>query len=211
MDELIEKIKSNIFRLPIKQAHQEIAPYRKNTPDSLNYDKEIKYAAVLLLLFPFKSELSTIFIHRANYKGVHSDQIGLPGGQYEIKDDNMGQTALRETEEELGIPSKKIHLIEKLSDIYIPPSNFEVKPYIGFINELSEIKLDKREVSGYFIVPLKELLKPDTIKTRQVMPSDSHLKMKVPCFVYKEKIIWGATAMIINEFRYLLSFDRQSH
>lgn len=198
----INKINSYKSQLPIEKAHLEVAPLRENKLSLLD-NKRIKYSAVLLLLFPFKSEIATVLIHRTKYNGAHSNEISLPGGKYEKSDINYRQTAIRETKEELGIPPKDIHIIRPLSNIYIPVSNFQITPFIGYMNATPEIIPQEREVADYFALPLKELMKVNSIQKRKVQASKQSI-MKVPCFVFENHIIWGATAMILNEFRYLI-------
>lgn len=198
----INKINSYKSQFPIEKAHLEVAPLRENKLSLLD-NKRIKYSAVLLLLFPFKNEIATVLIHRTKYNGAHSNEISLPGGKYEKSDINYRQTAIRETKEELGIPPKDIHIIRPLSNIYIPVSNFQITPFIGYMNATPEIIPQEREVADYFALPLKELMKVNSIQKRKVQASKQSI-MKVPCFVFENHIIWGATAMILNEFRYLI-------
>jgi len=95
-----------------------------------------KKSAVLALLYPNEAqELQMVFMLRKTYKGVHSNQIGFPGGKVEKEDNNLLATALRETFEEVGVPSNTIQIITTLTETYIPPSNFLVQPFLGICQE----------------------------------------------------------------------------
>ena len=115
--------------LPGHVAHAELAPYRKSNAHYLK-DIKPKLASTLVLLFPDKNNiLHFVLIKRPQYNGVHSNQYALPGGKKE-GNENKKETALRETQEEIGIKRDKIQIIGKLSEIYVPPSNFLIFPFI---------------------------------------------------------------------------------
>ena len=92
-----------------------------------------KKAAVLAVFYPNKNhQTSILLIERAHYNGTHSSQVSFPGGKVEASDKNLEETALRETFEEVGASKKDIEIIRQLTEVYIPPSNFLVTPFIGF-------------------------------------------------------------------------------
>ena len=206
INQIKKQIAANRFMLPVSKAHNEMAPHRKNNISVLD-QKNIKYAAVLMLLFPYRNTVSTIFIHRARYEGIHSNQIAFPGGKYEKQDGSYFQTALRETEEELGIPSDNIHKIIQLSNIYIPVSNFQITPFLGVTHGLPEIIPDKREINDYFTAPIEAFFQKNAVKNKEVKAGPEQ-SIVVPCFVFNHNIIWGATAMILNEARYLIGSSK---
>ena len=87
---------------------------------------DYRRAGVMALFYPGPDQLAhMLFILRNTYPGVHSSQIGFPGGQQEKSDRDLLHTALRETEEEVGVPAGRICPIRSLSRVYIPPSNFD--------------------------------------------------------------------------------------
>ena len=130
-------------------AHAKMAPLER-----ISYLKEENYqennprqAAVLMLFYPKNKQTHLALIVRNTYPGVHSSQIGFPGGKVEESDFNLEETALRETHEEVGINREKVEIIKSFSQIYIPPSNFLVAPFMGisqqeltFVPDLHEVK-----------------------------------------------------------------------
>src|SRR5690606_2103754 len=96
-------------------------------------DLNPKKAGVLALFYPKKSETFLVLIVRTS-RGIHSSQVAFPGGKFEEQDRDLSHTAVRETEEEIGISQQKIKLVTHLSEIYVPPSNFSVHPFIGHLD-----------------------------------------------------------------------------
>lgn len=156
--------------------------------------------AVLILLFPSDGQLSLIFMQRPEYNGVHSGQISFPGGKEEETDTSLIDTALRESKEEVGILPATITIAGTLTPLYIPPSNFHITPVVGFTRLTPLFDADPEEVASLIIIPLNHFLQPDAIKVRSVKTGFG-VTMKVPAFTFNGKTIWGATAMILNEFR----------
>lgn len=177
---------------------------RLNYDNTWQHDSAPRKSAVLILLFPDGQDIKTIFIQRNIYDGVHSGQIAFPGGRYEIFDENLVNTALRETEEEVGVPQKDVNPIGHLTEIYIPPSNFDVLPVIGWTPKTPRIKIDPIEVSSAFCVSLSALLDPASKSMKEILMATEQ-RLEVPCFVINGKIIWGATSMILNEFTEIVS------
>lgn len=158
--------------------------------------------AVLMLFYPHSDGTFVPFIKRPAYEGVHSGQIAFPGGKYEENDGSLDRTALRETEEEIGIDSKKIEIIGKLTEVYIPPSNFMVHPYVGFTSSQPKFVPDPFEVERIIECPFEHLLDKNNRKIGPVA-SSSGMILKAPYFDVDKEIVWGATAMILGEFTYL--------
>jgi len=184
-------------RLPGKAAHQRLMPVtRKNFPASPNLSKAIP-SSVLILFYPKNEQPHTVFIQRPKYNGVHSGQIAFPGGKAEVSDINMQHTALRETGEEIGVNTDDIVIIGGLSQLYIPPSNFIVSPFVGYLNYKPEFFPEVKEVKEIVTVGLDELMNEKNFQMRNIEALG--LKYEVPCFYVKEKVIWGATSMIVNE------------
>ena len=110
-------------------------PSRIKTLKSLKIPSSAKTASVILLFYPDqKNQPRFVLILRNTYKGVHSNQIGFPGGKIEKKDTSLFDTALRECEEEIGVVKNDIFKVRKLSPVYIPPSNYNVHPFVGYID-----------------------------------------------------------------------------
>lgn len=158
-----------------------------------------KQAAVMICLYRQKKDLFLPVMVRTSDGGPHSGQISLPGGAFELdKDQSLTETALRETEEEIGIPSQDIDIAGMLSPLYIPVSDFLVQPVVGQLDKLPIFKIDHSEVHRIVEVPIKALL-----DSRNQTDFKFHYKEKEitsPAFNIGKDRIWGATAMILTEF-----------
>ncbi len=196
----IPKIEKKI--LLASDAHAKMAPLeRVSFLKEMNYaDKNPREAAVLMLLYPKSSQTHLALIVRNSYPGVHSSQIGFPGGKVEIEDIDLAHTALRETHEEVGIPSDKITVIKPFSKIYIPPSNFLVSPFLGISNEELSFIPDNNEVKRVLEFPLVEFLDDKTI-TKVRMTTSYATDIEVPAFMVEKYLVWGATAMMMSELK----------
>lgn len=161
-------------------------------------------SAVLILLYPIGNSINTILIQRPLYDGVHSGQIAFPGGKFEENDLLLENTALREANEEIGISTDNIQLIGSLTDVYISPSNFLVKPFVGFVHELSELKADSYEVSQIIHSDLFSL-NNESIKGIKTIEHSNGFKIKTPYYEVEGFTVWGATAMMISELNAVVS------
>lgn len=166
--------------------------------------KNVRYAAVMMLLYPAENgTLHFCLIQRTTYEGKHSGQISLPGGKKEKNDSDFWATALRETEEEIGIDSKKIKLITSLSSTYIPPSNFYVYPYLAVVDHRPLFTIEKKEVDHLIEIPITDLLDTKSMTTEPIKAS--YMKeIEVPVFLFHPYKVWGATAMILAEAREMI-------
>ncbi len=161
-------------------------------------------AAVLALFYPNANmETCLILILRKTYKGVHSAQIGFPGGKFEEEDIDLKATALRETEEEVGVSRETVSVLKELTEVYIPPSNFFVQPFIGITPKTPNFKAQEDEVEALIEVPLSHFM-DDAIITNQVLTTSYATNIDVPGFLLNDHVVWGATAMMLNEVRELL-------
>ncbi|MCF6365403.1 MAG: CoA pyrophosphatase [Bacteroidales bacterium] len=159
--------------------------------------KNIKKSAVLILLFSEKDEIYISFIKRVSDGSKHSGQIALPGGKFEKEDKSLIKTAIRETEEEIGVNSNDVKILGKLTSLFIPVSNYDVQPVVGYINYKPEFKRNVDEVDEIYSVKLKELINAYTVcKTFEVQKE----KITAPFYILNGIEIWGATAMILSEF-----------
>ena len=144
-----------------------------------------------------------VLILRKTYKGVHSAQIGFPGGKYENVDNSLNDTALRETEEEIGVLRNTVSVLKKLTEVYIPPSNFFVQPYLGITKNTPNFILQKEEVEMLIEVPLIHFM-DDTVKISQNLTTSYSKNIEVPAFLLNNHLVWGATAMMLSEVREIL-------
>lgn len=188
--------------LPGLESHKKMAPknriHKDYEPEPINSVK----SAVLILLSPDKQNGGFRFplILRKKDNSVHSGQVSLPGGRYEKQDENLSRTALREAEEEIAANSDDVHLLNRLSPLYIPVSNFTVYPFIGF-TQSPDYRPEPREVEDILSLPLKELVRAS--KETKLIYTRSY-QVEAPFFVFEKIKIWGATAMILQEFKDIL-------
>jgi len=159
-------------------------------------------AGVLILLFPKNEEWQIALTQRtskyANDK--HKGQMSFPGGKMEASDKDIIETALRETEEEIGVGRHKINVLGKLTTLYIPVSNFLVQPVIGYVEKEPEFKLEENEVEELVSSSVKVICSVDVRKKKNLSISKQMTLNHVPYFDIQDKVVWGATAMILSEF-----------
>lgn len=162
-----------------------------------------KIAAVLVLFYPNQqNETMILLTKRAVYNGTHSSQISFPGGKHEYADILMKTTALRETNEEVGINKDDVKLFRTITRVFIPPSNFNVTPFLGYL-KYAPFFFTNDEVEGIIEVKLSDLL--DTNNLKSTILNTSYAKnIEVPCYYLNNEIVWGATAMILSEIHDLI-------
>ncbi len=194
---LEQRLKGN---LPGLKAQAEMAPYLKDLDhfDLQNY-KESRPGGVLILLYPHRGELYIPLMLRPQYSGTHSGQVSLPGGKKEESDKDLIATALRESEEELGIPSSKVKILGTISNLFISVSNFNVSPVVAFLDHRPDFRIDGREVEKIIETPVSLLLDKNIIKEKPIRISTGHL-LRAPYYDVYDHIVWGATAMMLSEF-----------
>lgn len=159
-------------------------------------------SSVLILLYPYQDTIGMVLMLRPQYQGIHSGQISLPGGKSELSDKDPGDTAMRESMEEIGINPAQIKLLGKLTDLYIPPSNYLVSPFIGYQEKNPKFHANPTEVAEIIEITLDELFNNANIRRKRVKLALG-ISLSVPTFYINHHTIWGATAMILNEFREL--------
>lgn len=188
--------------LPAMNAHAKmVPPNRAELLRNTDFSKITpKKAAVMMLFYPKNYETHLALILRTSYNGVHSSQIAFPGGKVEPEDFDLKQTALRETREEIGIHPNSINVIRPFTQVYIPPSNYMVYPFLGVSNEDLEFVLQEDEVAGIVEFPLADFL-DDSILTSTTIKTSYAESMEVPGFKVSEHFIWGATAMMLSELK----------
>jgi len=155
-------------------------------------------AAVMILLYPRTEGLSLVLIRRSVNNGPHSGQISLPGGKKESNDIDLNDTVLRETQEELGIDTRSISMIGKLTPLFISVSNYRVFPFVGYTRETPRYQPDPVEINYLIEVRLDTLLNPESVSSKVVDYKGK--QWTIPFYRIKQEEIWGATAMILSEF-----------
>ena len=163
-----------------------------------------RIGGVLLLLDPTDGPTQIIFTLRKQYLGTHSGQMSFPGGKQEAADADIRYTALRETHEEIGIAPDQIRVIGRLTELYIPPSNFLVYPTVGVLGQTAVFKKQENEVEEIVKIPLSFFLDPVNRRKTKITVSEGH-KVEVPAYLFGGYTIWGATAIMMSEFVYLLT------
>ena len=207
---IIPKLK--LSNLNSKTSQIKLAPSFRKEFIKLNSNKLLnsKKAAVIAALYEYDNEVRLILILRNTYNGVHSNQIGFPGGRVEDYDKTLFDTAIRETYEEIGVRVQKNELIRELHEIYIPPSNFNVYPFLVILNHPPSFVKDDKEVKEVITIDLESLLNCKITQTQ--IPIPAKLKelniqndVEVPAFKLAGYNVWGATAMMLSEIRDLIN------
>jgi len=161
-------------------------------------DKARLPSAVLVPLYNDGGKYHIVFIKRTFWVATHQGQLAFPGGARHESDKSLLDTALRETEEEIGLHTRDVNILGELDDQITTTSNFIITPFAGVIPWPYEFTLCKAEVENLFMVPLHALMDKSHMK-----PETEILHGKeVPSFAYyyKGKRIWGATARILHKF-----------
>ena len=198
----IDELKSKFQQpLPGTVSHLKMAPPNraKELLEKQNYLLAARQSAVMVLLYPLNNQLHTVFIKRSEYDGIHNGQIAFPGGKKEKTDQNFEETALRETFEEVGVKADDIEVIGQLSDLFIPPSNFIVKPFVGYCTRQPAYNIDRKEVQSVIEIDLADFYSENRIFEKEFRSGISGQTIKAPYFDIMNIEIWGATAMITSE------------
>jgi len=176
----------------------------------VNYDQSIELpfsknnstaSAVLILLYLEDNEIHFFLTKRSNELEHHKGQISLPGGTQE-ENEELTHTALRETQEEIGINKTSISIIGSMTPLFVPVTGFMIHPFIGYSSNKLEPTPDPSEVEAIFSVNISDLLNEanQTIEKRNIRGYD----VEVPYFKLNNYEVWGATSMILSEFRDLI-------
>jgi len=197
---ILDQIKKNFTKpLPGFAAQSKMVPSHRGELLKINgIDQNFRNSAVLITLFESNDKLSTILIKRGTYDGIHSGQVGLPGGKIEDSDESLIQTALRETEEEIGIKSSDVEVLGSITPLFIPASNMQVLPVIGYLKSKPVLVIDKKEVDYTIEVPICHLKNPLNHSVKII--NTTRFEITAPYFLVGDEHVWGATAMILSEF-----------
>jgi 8-oxo-dGTP pyrophosphatase MutT (NUDIX family) len=137
-------------------------------------------------------EARVVYTLRTGELRDHAGQVSFPGGSPEPQDRSLLATALREAEEEVDLEPDLVEVIGELEDMYIPPSKFLVRPFVGVLREEAELVLAPEEVEAIFSVSLEELMSPQAFK--KVVWKREGRPHEVSIFAVGGHEIWGATA-----------------
>lgn len=163
---------------------------------------DVRHAAVLALLYPKNQDVYFTLIRRTNH-GTHSGQVAFPGGGVEDQDETLEHTALREAEEEVGIRPEQVQVLGELTELYIPVSNRMVNPFLAYSTVPPKYVIQESEVQYVIEAPLNHLLDAQRIKETDLKVSQGFTLKDVPYFDIDGHVVWGATAMMLNEVKFL--------
>jgi 8-oxo-dGTP pyrophosphatase MutT (NUDIX family) len=159
-------------------------------------------AAVMVPLVPRTSGVQVLLTQRTAHLADHAGQISFPGGRVEPEDLTREETALRETEEEIGLPRDRVTILGRLPGYEIP-TGFRITPVVGWAEPPFELKLDAFEVAAAFEVPLAHFLDTTRFVRREYQFRGRHRHyMAIP---YEGRYIWGATAGMLYTLARMLS------
>jgi 8-oxo-dGTP pyrophosphatase MutT (NUDIX family) len=201
---LIEKLSFRLTQaLPSALAHDALRAIPVgNVIPKFEHKLPPKPGSVLILLYEDAGRISFPLIKRAEYNGAHSGQVSLPGGKAEPGEDSI-QTALREAEEEIGIDGREVNVIGRLSDFFVIPSNFLVTPVVASVMGVPEFRPDPYEVVRILKGDILDLVREDAVKVKEIVAS-GRFRMNAPHFEIENEVVWGATAMMLNELRFVI-------
>ncbi|MFC2186233.1 NUDIX hydrolase [Peijinzhouia sedimentorum] len=199
-DQLIQQLSSAFEHpLPGPSAQMTMAPIPVDSDRfQVKERPNARKGGVLILFYPDEKKTMMPLILRPEYDGTHGGQVSFPGGKCEEIDNSVIDTALRESEEEIGIDRKDVTLLGKLSKLYIPPSNFSVEPIVGFTTKRPNFNIDPYEVERLLELPISKFIDPTYIKRKNLTPRNGVI-LDTPYFHINDYVIWGATAMMLGE------------
>jgi 8-oxo-dGTP pyrophosphatase MutT (NUDIX family) len=189
--------------LPGEAAHAHYKHYRQQF-EAINAEQPRRPAAVAIHLYPQNSAWHFILIERSTYNGQHSGQMAFPGGKPDPTDPHLEFTARRESLEEIGIPTDQGQHLKTLSKVWIPVSGFEVSPYVFLHEQAPLLQPDPREVQEIISVSVSDLIADSSLTSKEIEIPGGQVLEDHPCFLLNNKIVWGATALMLNEVRMLL-------
>ena len=158
--------------------------------------EELRKAAVLIAVTESKDP-ELIYTLRSNKVGSHGGEVSFPGGMYEDQDDNLENTALRESEEETGLDRNKVSILGPI-DTVVSRFNISVTPYVGIVPNDIELNDSSDEIEACFRVPLSFLLRDKRHRNDEINRNGDIFFM--PAYEYNSYIIWGLTAMMTVDF-----------
>lgn len=190
--------------LPGQEAQLSMSP---NPVDMRRFDPKLpenhRKGSVLILIYPYENKAFFPLIKRPVYPGVHSGQIAFPGGKMEVEDQDEIETALREAWEEVGILPEQVKLIGRMSDLFIPTSNFLVSPILGYSEVVPDFVPEEKEVARIIQTAVSTLYEP-AIRKQKILEFSNNFRLDTPYYEVDQEMVWGATAMILSEFLQIL-------
>ncbi|MFL2983702.1 MAG: NUDIX hydrolase [Candidatus Neomarinimicrobiota bacterium] len=201
MEKFIKMLSKRLSESPLPGAEsQDIMMVKPQKMKFYNNQNKIP-AAVLILLYPYNEDWLFFLTKRTKIVKHHKGQISLPGGMVE-KYESLTSAAIRETSEEIGIKKSNIMILGSLTPLYVPISNFEIFPYIGWILKEPKTKMHHKEVESIIKISINDLLLDKNLKIKKNM--FPNLPASIPYFDLGHEKVWGATSMILSEFKSVL-------
>ncbi|NOU49634.1 CoA pyrophosphatase [Pseudoalteromonas sp. JBTF-M23] len=161
----------------------------------------VKSSAVLMPLIEQNGQAALLFCKRAAYLKHHPSQLCFPGGKAEPQDTNLVMTALRETQEELGISAKNITPLGTLG-IHATLTGFTILPVVAKLAPNTQWHTESLEVESAFTIPIAQLSKESNWYTYELQLAGSHRQL--PGFITPHGLLWGATASLVKNFIQLI-------
>jgi 8-oxo-dGTP pyrophosphatase MutT (NUDIX family) len=165
-------------------------------------EHELRQAAVLIPLIERPAGMTVLLTLRTAHLSNHAGQVSFPGGRSEPADKDAVETALRETEEEIGLPRNHVEILGRMTD-YITGSRFRVTPVIGVIRPPFPLETDPTEVESVFEAPLGLLMDPANQLTKTRLQDDGTMRHYYE-MNWPDRRIWGITAGILVELSDIL-------
>ena len=200
IDKKIKLIKRRLLKeLPGWKSQRKMAVMPINAVTRLAFypPSNAKLAAVAIIIFQEDKKLKFFLTRRTSNVDHHKGEISLPGGAQD-KGESFKDTSLRESEEEIGI-NISLELIGKLTPLYAPVSGFLIHPYVWYSKDKPSTTINENEVESIHDIDLDELQDDTTLSTKSIKVKG--LSVDVPSFHFDSCISWGATAMILSEFK----------
>ncbi len=155
-------------------------------------------SAVLVPLLEQKGRLHLLFMRKAEDGSLHGGQVSFPGGAYEEKDGDILTTALRETQEELGIAPSLWDILGRLDPVETKGSSYVIHPFVAYLERKTPFRPNPQEVASIFTVPLNYILECHPFKTQELQWRRKNYTTFI--ITYRGETIWGATARILDRF-----------
>lgn len=156
-------------------------------------DRAVRRSAVLIPLLQEHGQYHVLLTKRSDEVEFHKGEVCLPGGRCEPDDTSLLRTALRETEEEIGLDPEDVEILGELDDILTLGSNYVISPFVGYVPHPRPLKADPREIQEIITVPVSFLL------------DDANFREDAYAYEYEGRVIWGATARILRQLVEVLS------
>ncbi len=182
---------------------------KTHQPQTYRYttDEGVK-AGVLIPIFFKENQAHLLFTLRTETLEHHRGQISFPGGRMDQQDQDLMQTALRETEEEVGIRQSDIKILGGI-DYFLTTSNFLIRPFVGVFDYPYSFRINKAEIQRLIEVPLLHLLGDDNF---EIKPYEINgMRWKVHYYTYHRDIIWGVTGFLLSDFLSLVFGLKRNH